>query len=65
MIVMVIVPCLQIPDFFTHTLLVDRMAGMMNYFLASLVGPKQRTYKVREQEEGRVRGRHSGWGIKG
>ncbi|KAK3863322.1 hypothetical protein Pcinc_030892 [Petrolisthes cinctipes] len=41
----------EIPQFFTHSLLVDRMAAMMNYFLASLVGPKQRTYKVRDMDK--------------
>lgn len=59
MILMVVFLYLQIPDFFTHTLLVDRMAGMMNYFLASLVGPKQRTYKVRGRKN---TGRHIGGG---
>ena len=31
---------------FTHSTLVDRMAAMLNYFLSTLVGPKQRNLKV-------------------
>lgn len=39
--------CLQqIPQMFTHSTLVDRMAAMLNYFLSTLVGPKQRNLKV-------------------
>ncbi|KAG0726533.1 Ubiquitin conjugation factor E4 A [Chionoecetes opilio] len=40
-----------IPQMFTHSTLVDRMAAMLNYFLSTLVGPKQRNLKVRYMEK--------------
>lgn len=41
----------EIPQMFTHNTLVDRMAAMLNYFLSTLVGPKQRNLKVRDMEK--------------
>uniref|UniRef100_A0A0P4VWG4 Ubiquitin conjugation factor E4 A n=1 Tax=Scylla olivacea TaxID=85551 RepID=A0A0P4VWG4_SCYOL len=41
----------EIPQMFTHSTLVDRMAAMLNYFLSTLVGPKQRNLKVRYMEK--------------
>ncbi|KAK8736683.1 hypothetical protein OTU49_004593 [Cherax quadricarinatus] len=41
----------EIPQMFTHATLVDRMAAMLNYFLSTLVGPKQRNLKVRDMEK--------------
>ncbi|XP_071536976.1 ubiquitin conjugation factor E4 A [Panulirus ornatus] len=41
----------EMPQMFIHNTLVDRMAGMLNYFLCTLVGPKQRTLKVRDMEK--------------
>lgn len=41
----------EIPQMFTHSTLVDRMAAMLNYFLSTLVGPKQRNLKVRDMEK--------------
>lgn len=31
---------------FCHSTMVDRIAGMLNYFLLHLVGPKKRNFKV-------------------
>ncbi|XP_042225392.1 ubiquitin conjugation factor E4 A-like isoform X2 [Homarus americanus] len=45
----------EIPHMFTHSTLVDRMAGMLNHFLSALVGPKQRNLKVRDMEDYKFR----------
>uniref|UniRef100_A0A183AIS4 RING-type E3 ubiquitin transferase n=1 Tax=Echinostoma caproni TaxID=27848 RepID=A0A183AIS4_9TREM len=37
------------PRLITHPILVDRIACMLNYFLARLVGPKQRDLTVRDK----------------
>ncbi|KAF8570852.1 hypothetical protein P879_03214 [Paragonimus westermani] len=37
------------PRLITHPILVDRVACMLNYFLARLVGPKQRDLTVRDK----------------
>ncbi|XP_068207310.1 ubiquitin conjugation factor E4 A [Palaemon carinicauda] len=41
----------EISQFFTHGTLVDRIAAMLNYFLSTLVGHKQRNLKVRDMEK--------------
>lgn len=41
----------EIPEMFTHPTLVDRMAAMLNYFLAHLVGPKQRDLKLNDMDK--------------
>ncbi|XP_052819357.1 ubiquitin conjugation factor E4 A-like isoform X2 [Mya arenaria] len=41
----------EIRDIFCHSLMVDRVAGLLNYFLEHLVGPKQKEYKVRDRRE--------------
>ncbi|KAK7018070.1 Ubiquitin conjugation factor E4 A [Halocaridina rubra] len=41
----------EIPQMFTHSTLVDRVAAMLNYFLSTLVGRKQRNLKVRDMEK--------------
>lgn len=33
-------------DTFTRPEMIDRMAGMLNYFLVHLVGPKSKDFKV-------------------
>lgn len=41
----------DIGTIFCHNVMVDRIAGMLNYFLEHLVGPKQRDYKVKDRRE--------------
>ncbi|KAL4240867.1 Ubiquitin conjugation factor E4 A [Mactra antiquata] len=41
----------EIRDIFCHSVMVDRIAGMLNYFLEHLVGPKQKDYKVKDRKE--------------
>ncbi|KAH3871922.1 hypothetical protein DPMN_035137 [Dreissena polymorpha] len=41
----------EIRDIFCHQVMVDRIAGMLNYFLLELVGPKQTNYKVKDRKE--------------
>ncbi|CAL4064415.1 unnamed protein product [Meganyctiphanes norvegica] len=41
----------EMPQMFTHPTLVDRMAAMLNYFLAHLVGPKRRDLKVNDMDK--------------
>ncbi|XP_074648807.1 ubiquitin conjugation factor E4 A-like [Tubulanus polymorphus] len=41
----------EIHSIFTHSVLVDRMVAMLNYFLINLVGPKRRDFKVKDFEE--------------
>lgn len=36
----------EVPEIFCHTTIVDRVAGMLNYFLLHLVGPNKSTLKV-------------------
>lgn len=36
----------EVPEFFCHTLMTDRMAVMLNYFLKTLVGPEQKNFIV-------------------
>lgn len=36
---------------FTHSTMVDRVAGMLNYFLYNLVGPNKKNFKVKDQKE--------------
>lgn len=38
-------------DIFCHSVMVDRITGMLNYFLEHLVGPKQIDYKVSNRRE--------------
>jgi hypothetical protein len=32
---------------FTHPAMVDRIAGMLNYFLKNLAGPERKSFKVK------------------
>ncbi|XP_060578936.1 ubiquitin conjugation factor E4 A-like isoform X2 [Ruditapes philippinarum] len=41
----------EIRGIFCHPVMVDRIAGMLNYFMEHLVGPKQRDYKVKDRKE--------------
>ncbi|XP_071105758.1 ubiquitin conjugation factor E4 A-like [Haliotis cracherodii] len=41
----------EIQSIFCHSMLVDRIAGMLNYFLLHLVGPKQRNFNVKDKNE--------------
>lgn len=41
----------EIKTIFCHNSMVDRIAGMLNYFLLHLVGPKQRNFKVKDKDE--------------
>ncbi|XP_061168185.1 ubiquitin conjugation factor E4 A-like [Saccostrea echinata] len=41
----------EIKSIFCHSSMVDRIAGMLNYFLLHLVGPKQRSFNVRDKNE--------------
>ncbi|XP_046576120.1 LOW QUALITY PROTEIN: ubiquitin conjugation factor E4 A-like [Haliotis rubra] len=41
----------EIQTIFCHNMLVDRIAGMLNYFLLHLVGPKQRNFNVKDKNE--------------
>ncbi|OTF69415.1 hypothetical protein BLA29_005700, partial [Euroglyphus maynei] len=38
-------------SFFSHRILVDRMAAMLNYFLHNLVGPNKRNFKVKQMND--------------
>ncbi|KAJ6222756.1 hypothetical protein RDWZM_001301 [Blomia tropicalis] len=40
-----------VKSFFSHKILVDRMASMLNYFLHHLVGPNKRNFKVKQMNE--------------
>ena len=40
-----------VKSFFSHKVLVDRMASMLNYFLHHLVGPNKRNFKVKQMNE--------------
>ncbi|XP_052772600.1 ubiquitin conjugation factor E4 A-like isoform X2 [Mya arenaria] len=41
----------DIRSIFCHSVMVDRIAAMLNYFLLHLVGPKQREIKVKDKNE--------------
>lgn len=41
----------EIKDIFCHSIFVDRLVAMLNYFLVYLVGPKQKDFKVRSAKE--------------
>lgn len=41
----------KINNVFTHTTMVDRIAGMLNYFLLNLVGPNKKNFKVKDSKE--------------
>ncbi|XP_056018090.1 ubiquitin conjugation factor E4 A-like isoform X2 [Ostrea edulis] len=41
----------EIKSIFCHKSMVDRIAGMLNYFLLHLVGPKQRNFNVKDKNE--------------
>ena len=41
----------KIHQVFTHRTMVDRMSSMLNYFLVNLVGPKRKSFKVKNLEE--------------
>ncbi|KAL3875775.1 hypothetical protein ACJMK2_033692 [Sinanodonta woodiana] len=41
----------EIKSIFCHNSMVDRIAGMLNHFLVNLVGPKQRTFNVKDKNE--------------
>lgn len=41
----------EIKSIFCHKSMVDRIAGMLNYFLLHLVGPKQRSFNVKDKNE--------------
>ena len=41
----------EIKTIFCHNSMVDRISGMLNYFLVHLVGPKQRNFKVKDKDE--------------
>ncbi|KAK3090701.1 hypothetical protein FSP39_013864, partial [Pinctada imbricata] len=41
----------EIKSIFCHNSMVDRIAGMLNYFLLHLVGPKQRNFMVKDKKE--------------
>ncbi|XP_076074488.1 ubiquitin conjugation factor E4 A-like isoform X2 [Mytilus galloprovincialis] len=41
----------EIKTIFCHNSMVDRISGMLNYFLVNLVGPKQRNFKVKDKDE--------------
>ncbi|XP_021351085.1 ubiquitin conjugation factor E4 A-like isoform X3 [Mizuhopecten yessoensis] len=41
----------EIKSIFCHASIVNRIAGMLNYFLQHLVGPKQRNFKVKDKNE--------------
>lgn len=41
----------EIRAIFCHDIMVDRIAGMLNYFLKHLVGPEQKQYKVKDKKE--------------
>ena len=38
-------------SFFSHKIIVDRLASMLNYFLHHLVGPNKRNFKVKQMNE--------------
>lgn len=40
-----------VKSLFSHKILVDRMASMLNYFLHHLVGPNKRNFKVKQMNE--------------
>ena len=40
-----------VKSFFSHKILVDRMAAMLNYFLHHLVGPNKTNFKVKQMSE--------------
>lgn len=41
----------HVKSFFSHKILVDRMASMLNYFLHHLVGPNKKNFKVKQMNE--------------
>lgn len=41
----------EIKTIFCHNMMVERIAGMLNYFLLHLVGPRQRNFKVKDKSE--------------
>nr|XP_027203442.1 ubiquitin conjugation factor E4 A-like [Dermatophagoides pteronyssinus] len=41
----------HVKSFFSHRILVDRMAAMLNYFLHNLVGPNKRNFKVKQMND--------------
>lgn len=41
----------EIKTIFCHSVMVDRIAAMLNYFLKKLVGPEQRDLKVKDKNE--------------
>lgn len=41
----------HVKSFFSHKILVDRMASMLNYFLHHLVGPNKKNFKVKQMKE--------------
>ncbi|XP_017768300.1 PREDICTED: ubiquitin conjugation factor E4 A [Nicrophorus vespilloides] len=41
----------EIQIVFTHGTMVDRVAAMLNYFLLNLVGPNQKNFKVKDNQE--------------
>lgn len=41
----------HITTVFTHSVMVDRVAAMLNYFLLELVGPNKKNLKVKDQKE--------------
>jgi len=41
----------EIKTIFCHPILVDRLVSMLNYFIGTLVGPKQKDFKVKSSQE--------------
>lgn len=41
----------EITDIFSHPIMVDRIAAMLNYFLLNLVGPNKKNFKVKDKDE--------------
>ncbi|ENN76013.1 hypothetical protein D910_08109, partial [Dendroctonus ponderosae] len=41
----------EITSVFTHPTIVDRVAGMLNYFLLNLVGPNRKNFKVKNLDD--------------
>lgn len=41
----------EIKSIFSHPMMSDRVAAMLNYFLVHLVGPKMKNFKVKDQKE--------------
>ncbi|KAL0272620.1 UNVERIFIED_CONTAM: hypothetical protein PYX00_005522 [Menopon gallinae] len=41
----------EITDIFSHPVMVDRIAAMLNYFLLNLVGPNKKNFKVKDKDE--------------